>query len=98
MPEPELYRAHSENLIWAEWESSFTLFNRATGETHLLSPIPAEILFLLSDNPTDIDTLAQKLSTRCGTSCTSEWTAQTAESVARLQSLELVEKLPAQNS
>ena len=61
VPPAELYSARSENLVWVEWEEESALYNRGTGETHILNTFPAEILRSLLDDPADAQTLAQRL-------------------------------------
>ena len=92
--QPDVYTAHREQLLWAEWEEEYTVYNRATGETHVLGAFPTEILASLSVQAADLHQLAEQLATTCGIECSREWTGKTAESLRLLHSLELVEKIP----
>lgn len=79
--------------MWQEWEADATVFDRTTGETHLLSPLPAEILRLLSVEPMTLSSLASKLADACEVDCMVEWRARVGRMLDELASLALVEKL-----
>ncbi len=81
-----------EALLWQEWEVDATIFDRTTGETHLLSPLPAEILRLLSVEPMTLPSLSRKLADACEVDCTVEWRARVERMLDELASLALVEK------
>jgi len=95
MLKPELYKADGKSLVWAHWEDSSALFNRATGETHILDALPTEMLLLLSERAADIHTLAQRLAELCDTLCNEEWVNRTSNSLTELYALNLVEKVMA---
>lgn len=82
------------DLLWEVWESDSTVYDRHTGETHLLSPLPAELLHLLSGSPMTLQEVSCKLADLCGVECTREWLDRTARMLEELVSLSLIEKQP----
>ena len=94
----DVYIAHGEQFAWADWEEEYTLYNRATGETHILSVFPVEILKSLSELPADVSTLAERVAALGGIECTTDWVEATTKSLDMLHRLDLVEKLGAGSS
>ena len=88
-----LWRArHPGALAWVEWEADSTVYDRSTGETHLLGPLPTEVIRLLGDASMSLQELSRKLADLCEVDCTGEWMDQVGRILADLASLSLVEK------
>jgi len=81
-------------LVWEEWEADSTVYDRSTGETHLLSPLPAELLHLLVNEPQALGELSRKLADLCEVECTEEWIERTGRMLVDLEGLSLLEKKP----
>jgi len=77
-------------LLWAEWDVDCSVFNADTGETHLLSALPAEALRHLADRPMTLSTLATRLAAECDIDATADWQAKIRSIVSALADLELV--------
>ena len=52
--------------ILESWGEYASVFNRRTGETHLLSILPAEMLTIIADGPLSLDRLDAVMAERCG--------------------------------
>ena len=52
-------------LLWESWGSEYSLFDRNSGETHLINLLPAEILHRLADDPKTLVELADTLAEDC---------------------------------
>ena len=82
----------SGSLVWEEWESEYTVYDRATGETHLLSLLPAEIIRLLDQGPLSLEVLSREMASLCEVERTPEWDEQMRRVLQDLASLSLVGK------
>jgi PqqD family protein of HPr-rel-A system len=94
-PSPRRWRAVSpDRLHWEMLGETTAVFSAATGETHLLNELPAEVLRELgcADHPSD--ELAEILAGRCELESNEEWRAKIGGIVASLQALELVYEAP----
>lgn len=55
---PSRFRLSSpHSLQWASWDDEYVVFDEASGQTHLLDPIKAYILDILSDGSADVSRL-----------------------------------------
>lgn len=84
------YSLPAEHLLWESWESDSVVYDRTTGETHLLNALPAELLLILQRSPLTTTELAAELAHRCDTENNPEWRCKTEEMLASLASLGLV--------
>lgn len=82
-----------EALLWYEWETEYTIFDRNSGETHLINELPAQILRHLSERPASSPELAAKLAHLCEVENDKSWAAQTSGIINNLAALGLVEAL-----
>lgn len=82
--------AHSD-LLWEEWETEYTIFDRRSGETHLISELPAQLLRLLSRQSANTSHLAAELAHLCETDNSKRWIEQTSGIINNLTSIGLVE-------
>lgn len=76
------------------WGSHCSVYNRRTGDTHLISLLPAEILRLLIDDPLDLGAISERMAQLCETPNTPEWTEKMRSLTEELARLELVDALP----
>lgn len=80
-----------DRVIWAHWEVDYSVFNGNTGETHLLSELPAEVLRQLSPGPMTEADLTANLALLCEVAETPDWARKIAGILADLADLELIE-------
>ena len=83
--------ADPSDLRWQAWEGTYSIYNRASGETHLLNELPAEILRRLSAGPTDSPSLALAIAEDLGLENTREWQSKIDTILASLFELGLIE-------
>ena len=93
-PDSRWQCAEPTSLLWEDWGSTYSVFSAATGETHLLAELPAEVLRQLSGSRPRIGELAETLATLCETDNSEEWQRKIAAIVENLHSLELVQRAP----
>jgi PqqD family protein of HPr-rel-A system len=56
---PQVWRPLTpECLAWREWDDDLVIYNDATGSTHHLDPLGAEVLLALLRSPQGIDAIA----------------------------------------
>lgn len=82
-----------QRLLWAEWNTDYSVFNGNTGETHLLSELPAEVLRQLSRGPVSQAALTSTLAGLCEVEGTSGWSEKIADLLEELADLELIEPM-----
>jgi PqqD family protein of HPr-rel-A system len=80
-----------DRVIFAHWEADYSVFNGNTGETHLLSELPAEVLRQLSEVPMTGEALATNLAKLCEVEETPDWACKVADILKDLADLDLVE-------
>ncbi len=76
------------------WGSYASVFNRRTGETHLISILPAEILDLLTESPLDLHGIAKRMAELCETPNSPKWADKIQSMIDELVRLELIDPLP----
>ncbi|HHH12870.1 MAG TPA: HPr-rel-A system PqqD family peptide chaperone [Thiolapillus brandeum] len=81
----------ADDLLWEAWEEAFTVYHRATGETHLLNVLPVEILSLLQERPRSTEEIAAELAARCEVANDGPWHRRVADILEELEALSLVE-------
>ena len=93
MSNPEtLWRVPAHNdLLWEEWETEYTIFDRRSGETHLISELPAQVLRLLSRQSANTSHLAAELARLCEVDNSKHWLEQTSGIINNLTSIGLIE-------
>jgi PqqD family protein of HPr-rel-A system len=89
--ELDWHAPRSHLLLWATWESDYSVFDGATGDTHLLSELPAEMLRQLSKRPMSWPQLSATLAQLCEVEETRDWAGKVADILKDLADLELVE-------
>lgn len=80
-------------LTWAHWEVDSTLYNDSTGETHLLSPIPTEVVTLLQVRAMSFGDICTTMAARCGEEDSDPWRRKLASVIENLVALDIVEPL-----
>ena len=83
--------AYPGTLVWAHWETDSCLFNGGTGETHLLSPIPTEIVSLLQHEPMPFADLCATLARYCDEDDSAAWREKVAAMIKDLVALDIIE-------
>ena len=86
--------AAPDALLWVAWENDFSLYHRDTGETHLLSALPAELVRQLAGQVMSTETLAERLAQLCEVENDAHWQGRIQSLLRDLQALSLVEPLP----
>jgi len=54
------------SLLWRSWDEEVIVFNRASGQTHLLDALSAEVLKQLERHPASLDELRSHFAGRYG--------------------------------
>ena len=80
-----------DDLLWEAWETEYTLFDRNSGETHLINELPAQILRILTESPKTTFDLTEELSRLCEVENNEHWRQQTLTTLGNLESLGLIE-------
>jgi len=79
------------DLVWESWNAEYSLFDRRTGETHIIGMLPGELLRLLEDGPRSTLELAHLLAELCEVEDTPQWSSRIGNMLTDLEALELVE-------
>lgn len=80
-----------DGFRWLQWPTENSLFNRETGETHLLSELPAFVLRCLSEKPSSFETVCKMTADACDTANNDSWRKTIADLLASLADSELAE-------
>ena len=72
----------------------YSVFDRRTGETHILGILAVELLDILQDRPASLTSLAKELAGRCEQDDSPEWRNKVSSILSGLDVLELVEPCP----
>lgn len=54
-------RRATSSFHWASWGDEYVVFDEVSGQTHLLDPVKAYILEVLSDGPAGVSNLSHAL-------------------------------------
>jgi PqqD family protein of HPr-rel-A system len=82
-------------LQWQTWTSDYSVFNPETGETHLISELPAAVLELVAQGAPPLHLIAAGLAADCDVEMTADWERKIAGVLTNLEHIELVERLDA---
>lgn len=88
------YIPASDSLVWHDWDSDFTIFDRSTGQTHLINLLPGELLKKIS-GPSRSEQLAQDLASLCQVGNTPDWHQKILGILAELKAIGLVQEMTA---
>lgn len=81
-------------LLFHDWESITSVYDRRTGQTHFLSALPTEILRALEHHRQSSGDLAQILSANYDIEDDSLWRNLIDDSLSQLRTLDLIEFSP----
>ena len=84
----------SRDMVSVEWEEDYTVYHRRSGETHLLSPLPMEVLHLLQTRPLSLRELSTELAKLCEVAFDDGWLKKIQGILLDLEKLSLVERKP----
>lgn len=79
-------------LLWEHWDTEYSLFDRETGETHLINALPAEILRILSQKTISGKALAEEMAVDCDVECTLDWQRKIEGIIRNLYAIGLIEQ------
>jgi hypothetical protein len=80
-----------DGFRWLQWPTENSLFSRETGETHLLSELPAFLLRCLSEKPCSFETVCKMTANVCDAANDEHWRKIIADLLASLADSELAE-------
>ncbi len=90
---PPIYEVcPADKLVWAHWEADSSLYHRGTAETHLLSPLPTEIVRTLERGPLTLTELSAVLAGVCETPDSADWQDKLGRILGDLMALEIVDR------
>jgi PqqD family protein of HPr-rel-A system len=89
-------RRNTYELLWRAWSQNYSVFNPETGETHLVSELPAAVLRLIAQEPRPLPHIAAKLAGICGVEMTTAWERKIVGVLTNLEQIELVEQIHAE--
>ena len=75
------------------WDDEFVVFNKLSGDTHLLSALAGQILLKLQQGPFDLPSLAKSLSPAMRVGLEQELECQIDDILADLYTLALIERI-----
>ncbi len=81
----------ADGFCWLQWPTEYSLFSRETGETHLLSELPAFVLHRLSKESYRFETLCNVTADACETANNDTWRQTVADVLWSLGDSELAE-------
>ncbi len=80
-----------ENIVIEALDLQAAVYMRPTGETHILSTLPAEILIHLMTGEKTEQGILQAIANAHGLTSDADWRVQIHTSLMKMQSLDLVE-------
>lgn len=81
-------------LIWKRWdEGEYVIFNPASGDTHLLNSVSADVLTCLGQAPADAEALARRVASGLGIEADDAFMLAIEGLLAELDELGLVEAI-----
>ncbi|NBC13763.1 MAG: HPr-rel-A system PqqD family peptide chaperone [Gammaproteobacteria bacterium] len=83
---------NADVLRWVAWEADNAVFDGETGETHLLSELPALLIHTLAAGPQDVEALSALTAAECDTALNDAWRDKIHRLLIDLAHLELVEQ------
>jgi PqqD family protein of HPr-rel-A system len=89
--------AAPDALCWEHWGEESVLFDRRSGQTHLLTATAAECLLFLRDADLNLDQLVEKLGARLQSAPEQPTREQIGQLLLTLSELGLITSLPACN-
>ena len=77
-----------------QWERDNSVFDRDTGETHLLGELPVMLLRCVSDTPRGLAWISAYSAQECEIENNEAWQRKIAHTLGALEDLELIQRLP----
>lgn len=84
-------------LRWAHLSPDNAVFHGATGETHLLSPLPSFVVETLDAEAKPTDEICRETAAACETDDDDAWQRKILSILANLEELELIERQTSAN-
>lgn len=84
--------AHAR-LYWQSWEGEHIVYNSASGDTHLLDPVAAQVLQTLQREPMELATLMREVADTLDIDLDDELLAYMEAALSELGKLELVKEV-----
>jgi PqqD family protein of HPr-rel-A system len=84
----------TEHTLWAALTPEHAVFNYETGETHLLTALPALVLQTLQAGTQGFDALCCATAALCDVADDAPWRTKVASALAGLAAVELAESIP----
>jgi len=84
----------STGILVVQWETDNSVFNRDTGETHLLGELPVMLLRCVSDTPRGLAWISAYTAKECEIENDEAWQRKIAHTLGALEDLELIQRLP----
>ena len=81
-----------QEMRWAQWEVDNSLFHAETGETHLLSELPAALLQMISEQPRALPWLCRRSADLCEAPDDASWQEKIESILVQLETLALAER------
>jgi PqqD family protein of HPr-rel-A system len=83
----------ASELFWVHWDGEYrySVFDPATGETHLFNEFPVEILRLIDRGADSVESLAIALARSCGVDNDQLWASKVERTIQDLCNLGLIE-------
>jgi len=92
--QPSLWALCGSHPLQAQpWTRDWSVFNPETGETHLISELPAATLRLLAKDSQPLAHFAADLAKECGVEMSTAWEKKVAGVLTDLEQIELVEQV-----
>ena len=85
---------HPADALIVQWERDNSVFNRDTGETHLLGELAVLLLQCLSDTPRGLAWVSEYSAQECEIENNEAWQRKIANTLGALEDLELIQRLP----
>jgi PqqD family protein of HPr-rel-A system len=79
----------SAKLVWKCWGDEVVVYNVDSGNTHLLTPVAAQVLKILETEPLDAMNIAQRLALSADLNVEQELTRHVEDLIVRLDDLGL---------
>jgi PqqD family protein of HPr-rel-A system len=84
------FRWSTESLFWQRWSDEPVVYNVASGNTHVISPIAAKILQRLDQQPSTTTQLAENIASEFNVESDQEVVEQVEQLIGDLDELGLV--------
>lgn len=94
MADNAYYHCPPSGLILHNFEEASVCYQRSTGDTHILSAFPAQMLEILLKQPHSIEELAEITAQLCHVDASDEWRDTVMKTLHDLKVSKLIDSLP----